>query len=338
MSRFTAGELQEAYSRPYVLGRKVTMVTDFAKDETVDLLPTQEICVRTGQSPFLFHHVKWIAVTATANKARIADGWIPKSVLHDFAYAALAPARLTGVSFGGDKIDYDTHQPTARTGPNPSNVLSRCLDCGAGMNAHKVYEDEDLAGKMATLIGMLTAFEGSLSKRHGAQWVPKLKSDSIMLGMARTGAGKYVLAYSGSDHAGRAVLEDVMKNQFASKTNSKGKWSLATDIPTNTMQMTRRNGQPLTVAEVQAVFTATGVTNIADLERLQCAAPKLLHHAFTAPGGETIASMTEAWFQPSNARTHASSVGKPAERIRRHGQTIPSCTRCSTVVRQLLCP
>ena len=340
MTRFTNQQIQDAYARPYILPRRVTMVTDFQRNTTIDLLPSWEVRVVPNQNHFVFNHVKWIRVLASSNRQPAGDGWIPKSVLHDFAYAALVNTQATGVSFGGDNIDYDTNTATDRTAvsPNLAAVRSRCLDCGATLTSHKLYEDQDLAGKMATLIGMLSEFEGALKKKHGDQWVVRngVSGDrnSIMLGMARTGGGRYILAYSGNDNFGKAALVDAVE-RLAAKSGSKGKWSIADPIPAGTAQLTRRNGgPPLTLAAVRNVFAATGLQNPAGLDQLSCAAPKLLHHAFDVMH-MPLAAMTETWYQPSNAKSYDSSVGQV---LRRHGQSVPSCRRCSTVVRLLLCP
>jgi hypothetical protein len=343
MTRFTSEQIKEAYSLPYILPRRVTMVTDFATDKSIDLLPTYEIRVAPNQDLYVFDHVKWITVAAFNNTQLVGQGWIPKAVLHDLAYAALIRKDLTGVSFGGDKVDYDTSKRTVRTkfAPEKDDVKSRCHDCGGTLNAHKVHEDRDIAEKMGTLIGMLSNFEGSMGKKYGtagSSWKPRNSGESVMLGMARIVGGKYILAYSGSSDDGRNVLEDIMSQWFAVKMNTKGKWSLAHSIPANTMQIRRRNGRTLDVREVNSIFNATEVSKIDSLERLQCAAPKLLHHAFDVMGADGIEAMTEAWYEPSNARSFQNSIGKQTQLIRRHGQTIPSCTRCSTVVRLLLCP
>ncbi|WP_206956162.1 hypothetical protein [Trinickia acidisoli] len=53
---------------------------------------------------------------------------------------------------------------------------------------------------------MLATFDRSLKKKYGAAWQPKADGkQSIMLGMARTGEGKYILAYIGFDDRGRAA-------------------------------------------------------------------------------------------------------------------------------------
>ena len=342
MSRFSAAQLQEAYSLPYILARRVTMVTDFKNDKSTDLLPTYEVRIAPNQDIFVFNHVKWLRVAAFNNRQPVGEGWVPKSVLHDLAYAALVRKDVTGVSFGGDKVDYDSGKSTTRTrfAPGQSDIKSRCHDCGGKMNVHKIYEDHDVAEKMGILIDMLSNFEGSIKKTHGANgnaWKPKNNGDSTMLGIARTSDSKYILAYSGVDD-GRAVIEDIMAKWFASKVGGKGKWTLASAIPANTTQMQRRNGRTLDIREVNAVFTATGVLNINSLERLQCAAPKLLYHAFNVMGTGGISALTEAWYEPNNARSFQNSQGRASQLIRRHGQTIPSCTRCSTVVRLMLCP
>jgi len=342
MSRFSAAQLQQAYSIPYILPRRVTMVTDFKNDKSIDLLPTYEVRVAPNLDIFIFNYVKWLRVAAFNNSQFVGEGWIPKSVLHDMAYAALVKKDVTGVSFGGDKVDYDSAKSTTRTqfAPRQSDVKSRCYDCGGKLNAHKIYEDNDVAEKMSILIGMISNFEGSMKKKHGAAsnaWQPKNGGGRTMLGIARTSDRKYILAYSGVDD-GRAVLEDIMDNWFASKVNSKGKWTLAPAIPANTTQMQRRNRRTLDIRGVNAVFAATGVTQIQSLERLQCAAPKLVYHAFNVMGADEITGLTEAWYEPGNARSFQNSLGGPERVLRRHGQTVPSCTRCSTVVRLMLCP
>src|SRR5690349_2685984 len=70
MSRFTAPQIQEAYSRPYILPRRVTMVTNFQSNpqETINLLPTYEVRVAPNQNIFTVNHVKWIEVAAFNNR------------------------------------------------------------------------------------------------------------------------------------------------------------------------------------------------------------------------------------------------------------------------------
>lgn len=213
--------------------------------------------------------------------------------------------------------------------------MSRCADCGATLTSHKVYEDRDISEKMDKLIDMLLNVEGALTKRYGATWVPKAAGNqAIMLGMARTGNGRYILAYSGFDDTGRAMLEDVM-DRLAKKVNQKGKWSLANRIPQGTVQATRRNGTQLGINDINTVFGLTAVPQITSLSDLMCAAPKLIYHAFDVLHADSLSAMTETWYEPGNQKSFQNSTGRT---LRRHGQRVPSCTRCSTVVRLLLCP